>query len=277
MIRRPPRSTLFPYTTLFRSRAAREAGVGRLVYLGGLEPQGEKLSPHLRSRAEVGEILLGSVVPTAVLRAAVVLGSGSASFEMLRYLTERLPVMVTPRWVHSRIQPIAIRDVLRYLVGCATLPRQVHRCFDIGGPDVMTYLEMMQRFATVAGLSRRRILPVPVLSPGLSSHWVGLITPVPAAIARPLVESLRNTVVCTEHDITEYVPDPPEGLLGFDEAVRLAIQRVKDATVATRWSSASTPGAPSDPLPTDPSWAGGTLYLDRSEEHTSELQSRQYL
>jgi uncharacterized protein YbjT (DUF2867 family) len=255
-------------TARVMARAAQEAGVGRLVYLGGLEPQGEELSPHLRSRAEVAEILLGSGVPTAVLRAAVVLGSGSASFEMLRYLTERLPVMVTPRWVHSRIQPIGIRDVLRYLVGCATLPREVHRCFDIGGPDVMTYLEMMQRFAAVAGLSRRRILPVPVLSPGLSSHWVGLITPVPASIARPLVESLRNTVVCTEHDIAQYVPDPPEGLLGFDEAVRLAIQRVKDATVATRWSSASTPGAPSDPLPTDPTWAGGTLYLDEKTRET---------
>ncbi|MGY1763598.1 SDR family oxidoreductase [Geodermatophilus sp. SYSU D00779] len=256
-------------TARVMARAAREAGVGRLVYLGGLEPQGEELSPHLRSRAEVAEILLGSGVPTVVLRAAVVLGSGSASFEMLRYLTERLPVMVTPRWVHSRIQPIAIRDVLRYLVGCATLPADVHRCFDIGGPDVMTYLEMMQRFAAVARLPRRRILPVPVLSPGLSSHWVGVVTPVPASIARPLVESLRNTVVCAEHDIAQYVPDPPEGLLGFDEAVRLAIQRVKDRTVATRWSSASTPGVPSDPLPTDPHWAGGTLYLDEKTRETS--------
>jgi uncharacterized protein YbjT (DUF2867 family) len=242
--------------------AAREAGVGRLVYLGGLQPEDEELSPHLRSRAEVADVLLASGVPTVVLRAAVVLGSGSASFEMLRYLTERLPVMVTPRWVHTRIQPIAIRDVLRYLVGCATLPADVHRCFDIGGPDVMTYLEMMQRFAAVAGLPKRRILPVPVLSPGLSSHWVGFVTPVPASIARPLVESLRNTVVCTEHDIARYVPDPPEGLLGFDDAVRLAIQRVRDSDVATRWSSASVPGAPSDPLPTDPDWAGGSLYVD---------------
>src|SRR3954468_15788461 len=233
-------------------RAVRDAGVGRLVYLGALVPAEEELSPHLRSRTEVAEILLGSGVPTVVLRAAIILGSGSASFEVLRYLTERLPVMVTPRWVHSRIQPIAVRDVLRYLVGCATLPPDLHRCFDIGGPDVMTYLEMMQRFAAVAGLPRRRILPVPVLSPGLSSHWVGVVTPVPASIARPLVESLRNTVVCVEHDIARYVPDPPEGLLGFDEAVRLAIQRVRDQTVATRWSSASTPGVPSDPLPTAP-------------------------
>src|SRR5688500_3750825 len=251
------------------ARASREAGVGRMVYLGALEPEGEELSPHLRSRIEVAEILLGSGVPTAVLRAAVVLGSGSASFEMLRYLTERLPVMVTPRWVHSRIQPIAVRDVLRYLVGCATLPPSVHRCFAVGGPDVMSYAEMMQRYAAVAGLPRRRILPVPLFTPSLSSHWVGLITPVPAGIARPLVESLRHTVVCGEHDIAEYVPHPPGGLLGFDDAVRLAVQRVKDSAVSTRWASASVPGAPSDPLPTDPDWAGGSLYVDERTRTTT--------
>ncbi|TFV85701.1 SDR family oxidoreductase [Blastococcus sp. CT_GayMR16] len=251
------------------ARAVGKAGIGRLVYLGALVPEEEELSPHLRSRTEVADILLGSGVPTVVLRAAVVLGSGSASFEMLRYLTERLPVMVTPRWVHSRIQPIAVRDVLRYLVGCATLPGSVHRAFDIGGPDQMNYAEMMQRYAAVAELPRRRILPVPLFSPSLSSHWVGLITPVPAGIARPLVESLRNTVVCREHDIAEYVPDPPEGLLGFDEAVRLAVQRVRDSAVTTRWASASVPGAPSDPLPTDPDWAGGTLYVDERTRTTT--------
>ncbi len=256
-------------TARVMAAAARKAGVGRLVYLGALEPEGEDLSPHLRSRIEVAGILLASGVPTVVLRAAVVLGSGSASFEMLRYLTERLPVMVTPRWVHSRIQPIAIRDVLRYLVGCAQLPPSVHRCFDIGGPDVMNYAEMMQRYAVVAGLPRRRIVPVPLFSPSLSSHWVGLITPVPAGIARPLVESLRNTVVCREHDIAEYLPDPPEGLLGFDEAVRLAVQRVRDSAVSTRWASASVPGAPSDPLPTDPDWAGGSLYVDERARHST--------
>jgi uncharacterized protein YbjT (DUF2867 family) len=251
------------------ARAAKEAGVGRLVYLGALVPAEEELSPHLRSRTEVAEILLGSGVPTVVLRAAIVLGSGSASFEMLRYLTERLPVMVTPRWVHSRIQPIAVRDVLRYLVGCADLPPSVSRCFDIGGPDVMSYAEMMQRYATVAGLPRRRILPVPLFTPSLSSHWVGLVTPVPAGIARPLVESLRNTVVCGEHDIADFVPDPPEGLVGFDDAVRLALERVRDSAVATRWASASVPGAPSGPLPTDPAWAGGSLYLDERTRITT--------
>ena len=256
-------------TAEIMARAAKGVGVGRLVYLGGLEPEGEDLSPHLRSRGEVATILLGSGVPTAVLRAAIVLGSGSASFEMLRYLTERLPVMITPRWVQSRIQPIAVRDVLRYLVACAMLPPSVSRSFDVGGPDVMNYAEMMQRYAAVAGLPRRRILPVPLFTPSLSSHWVGVVTPVPAGIARPLVESLRNTVVCREHDIAEYVPDPPGGLLGFDEAVRLALQRVQDAAVATRWSSASVHGAPSDPLPTDPDWAGGSVYVDERVRETA--------
>jgi uncharacterized protein YbjT (DUF2867 family) len=246
--------------------AARDARVRRLVFLGGLVPAGvptAELSPHLRSRDEVAALLLDSGVPTAVLRAAVILGSGSASFEMLRYLTERLPAMITPRWLHTRIQPIAIRDVLRYLVGCAALPADVSRSFDIGGPDVLTYKQMMQRYARVAGLRPRVILPVPVLTPGLSSHWVGLVTPVPSTIARPLVESLRHEVVCHENDIAGYVPTPAEGLIGFDRAVELALNRIKDADVATRWSSASTPGAPSDPLPTDPDWSGGSLYLDR--------------
>ncbi len=242
--------------------AALAAGISRLVYLGGLVPEDPRLSPHLESRAEVGRILLASGVPTVELRAAIILGSGSASFEMLRYLTERLPVMIVPRWVASRIQPIAIRDVIRYLVGCLDLPPEVSRSFDIGGPDVLTYQEMMQRYAAGAGLAKRLIIPVPVLSPTLSSHWVGLITPVPKAIARPLVESLRNEVVAGDHDIARYLPDPPEGLLPFDEAVRLALQRIRDAKVTTRWSSAAWPDAPSDPLPSDPDWAGGSLYVD---------------
>ncbi|MGW2638991.1 SDR family oxidoreductase [Streptomyces sp. NPDC001348] len=248
--------------------AARAAGVRRIVYLGGLTPAGvpeHELSPHLRSRAEVGRILLDSGVPTTVLRAAMIIGSGSASFEMLRHLTERLPVMVTPRWVHTRIQPIAVRDVLRLLVGSARMPHQVNRAFDIGGPDVLTYREMMTRYAQVAGLPRRIVLSVPVLTPGLSSHWVGLVTPVPASIARPLTESLRHEVVCREQDITRYVPAPPGHPVGFDEAVRLPLRRVREADVATRWSSASVPGAPSDPLPTDPDWAGGSLYTDCRE------------
>jgi hypothetical protein len=195
-------------------------------------------------------------------RASVIIGSGSVSFEMLRYLTERLPVMTTPRWVRTRTQPIAIRDVLRYLVRAVDIPEGTNRAFDIGGPSVLTYAEMMQGYAAAAGLPPRLVIPVPLLTPNLSSLWVGLVTPVPAGVARPLVESLRNEAVCREHDIARYVPDPPEGLIGFRDAVRLALHRIKDADVVTRWSSASTPGAPSDPLPTDPDWAGGSLYVD---------------
>ncbi len=242
--------------------AASKAGVARIVYLGGLIPPHEELSPHLASRAEVGQLLLDSGVPTVVLQAAVILGSGSASFEMLRYLTERLPAMITPRWVHSRIQPIAVRDVLHYLVASATLPDGLSRRFDIGGPEILTYLEMMQRYAAVAGLRKRLIVPVPFLTPRLSGHWVNIVTPVPAALAKPLVRSLVNEVVCSENDIQALVPDPPGGLLGFEEAVRQALARIKQAAVETRWSAAAWPGAPSDPLPTDPGWAGGSLYED---------------
>ena len=255
------------------AQAAREAGVARLVYLGGLHPaapDGAELSAHLASRREVGEILLASGVPTTVLQAAVILGSGSASFEMLRYVTERLPVMVVPRWVMSRIQPIAIRDVLRYLVGSASMPPEVNRAFDIGGPDVLTYRDMMQRYAAVAGLPRRIIVPVRVLGVSLSSHWVGVVTPVPNRLARPLVESLVHEVVVTERDIARWVPDPPEGLVGFERAVRLALQRIGDADVVTRWASAATPGAPSDPMPSDPDWAGGSLFVD---ERASTVQA----
>ncbi|EFQ84471.1 NAD dependent epimerase/dehydratase family protein [Aeromicrobium marinum DSM 15272] len=250
--------------------AAREAGVQRIVYLGGMIPEDEVLSEHLRSRKEVGDLLLASGTPTAVLQAGAVLGSGSASFEMLRYLTERLPVMVTPKWVHTRMQPIAIRDVLHYLVGCAAMPVDVNRRFDIGGPDVMTYFDMMQRYASVAGLPKRRVMPVPILSPTLSSHWVGIITPVPASLAKPLVESLRNTVVAQDRDIATYVPDPVDGLTGFDRAVELALTKIRNLDVPTRWSSATTAGAPSEPLPSDPDWAGGSLYVD---ERTREVDA----
>jgi uncharacterized protein YbjT (DUF2867 family) len=243
--------------------AAKSAGVKRIVYLGGLSDEtATDVSAHLASRAEVGRILASTGVPTIVPRAAVILGSGSASFEMLRYLTERLPVMVTPRWVRTRIQPIAIRDVLHYLVGCADLPDGVSDGYDIGGPDVLTYRDMMQRYAAVAGLRRRLILIVPLLSLRLSSLWIGLVTPIPSQLARPLVGSLRIEVVCRDHEIAGVIPDPPGGLTGFDDAVRLALRRVGDGQVTTSWMQNEWPGAPSDPLPTDPDWAGGTLLTD---------------
>jgi uncharacterized protein YbjT (DUF2867 family) len=257
------------------ARAAREAGVRRIVYLGGLHPDDEELSVHLASRTEVEEILLASGVPTVVLRAAVILGSGSASFEMMRYLTERLPAMTVPRWVGNRIQPIAVRDVLRYLVGVASAPASTSRGYDIGGPEVLTYRDLMQLYAATAGLPRRLIVAVPVLSPRLSSLWVSLVTPVPGPLARPLVDSLVHEVVCKEHDIATLVPDPPAGLIGVARAIELALARIDDGAVSTSWASASMRGAPSDPLPSDPHWAGGTLYRD--ERHTRVAASPEAL
>ncbi|TWE28238.1 uncharacterized protein YbjT (DUF2867 family) [Prauserella muralis] len=256
------------------ARAAREAGAGRIVYLGGITPDTGRLSGHLDSRAEVGRILLDSGVPTVVLRAAVILGSGSASFEMLRYLTERLPAMVTPRWVHNRIQPIAVRDVLHYLVHAAAMPSRISGGFDIGGPDVLTYLDMMRRYAVVAGLHRRIVVPVPVLTPWLSAQWVNLVTPVPRSIAVPLIESLVHEVVCHDRAIADYIPDPRRGLTHYEEAIELALARVRRADVPTRWSDAATPGAPSDPMPTDPDWSGGTLYEDVREQRTGAAPER---
>jgi uncharacterized protein YbjT (DUF2867 family) len=241
------------------AQAAAEAGVARVIYLGGIVPMGERASPHLASRAEVGQILLDGPVPAIVLQAGVIIGSGSASFEMLRYLTERLPVMVTPKWVGSLVQPIAVRDVLSYLIGALALADGTNRRFDIAGPDTLSYRDMMQRYAKVAGLRHRIVIAVPVLSPWLSSQWVNVVTPVPKAIAQPLIESVRNNVTAREHDIEALIPLE---LCPFDEAVRLALHQIRDADVATRWSGAHWPGAPSDPMPTDPDWSGGTAYVD---------------
>lgn len=206
-------------------RAAREEAVGRIVYLSGLHPEGE-LSTHLASRVEVGESLLASGVPTAVLQAATVIGRGSASFEMLRYLTARLPVMVAPRWLDNRIQPVGIDDVLHWLVAAADLPGEVSRTFDIGGPDVLTYREMMQRFAELTGLRRRLILTVPVMTPWLASHWVGLVTPVAAGVAKPLVGSLVHEVVCRERDLSALAGPPPGGEATYQQAVVRAMEGV---------------------------------------------------
>lgn len=204
------------------ARAARAAQVGRLVYLSGLHPREGRLSTHLGSRVEVGEILLASGVPTAVLQAGVVLGAGSASYQMLRHLTERLPVAFGPRWLNNRIEPIAIDDVVFYLVAAADLPPEMSRTFDIGMGEVMTYAEMMKRYARATGLAPRHMGVVPVLTPGLASHWVGLVTPVSAGVAKPLVGSLINDAVAVERDAETMLGVPPGGLVGFDEAVRRA-------------------------------------------------------
>ena len=243
--------------------AAEEAGVGRLIYLGGLGVDDPRvLSNHLASRHEVGRILGSGTVPLTELRAAVIIGSGSASFEMLRHLVEVLPVMVCPRWVtRTRCQPIAIDDVLHCLVAALDSRASDSERIEIGGPDVLTYEQMMQRYAAVAGLRRRLIVPVPLLSPRLSSHWMNLVTPLPIGLARPLVDSLRNDVVVAD-------PAPLAALLGshrpmaFDEALRLALSHVQDLDVSTSWIDGAPAGTPASTKPHDPHWAGGTILSD---------------
>jgi uncharacterized protein YbjT (DUF2867 family) len=244
----------------FRDAAA-TAGASQIIYLGGLgDDAGAALSPHLASRHEVGRVLASGPVPCTELRAAVVIGSGSASFEMLRHLVEVLPMMVTPKWVETRCQPIAVRDVLGYLVGVLDEPRALDRVLEIGGPDVLTYRQMMDEFASVAGLRRRLIVTVPVLSPSLSSRWVGLVTPLPSDLARPLVDSLVNEVVVHHPDILEIVP---RELLSYRDSVALALRKVHDLQVITTWADAELRGrSPADPLPADPDWSGGTVLAD---------------
>lgn len=237
--------------------AAEGAGVARIVYLGGLGDDRSELSAHLESRHEVGRVLAAGTVECVELRAAVVIGSGSASFEMLRYLTEVLPVMVTPRWVQTECQPISIRDVLRYLVAVVEYESPLGGVLEIGGPEVVSYADMMATYAEVAGLPRRRLVPVPVLSPRLSSLWVGLVTPVPAQIARPLVDSLVNRVVVTDHRAEELFPFER---LPLAEAIRLAISNTASGKVPTKFDDASSPVWQS--TSTDPDWTGGTVVDD---------------
>jgi uncharacterized protein YbjT (DUF2867 family)/uncharacterized protein YndB with AHSA1/START domain len=233
--------------------AAQEAGLERIVYLGGLGELGKGLSEHLASRREVEEVLASGRTPVTVLRAAMIIGSGSASFEILRYLVERLPVMVTPRWVKTESQPIAVRNVVQYLVDCLAVKETTGRTLDIGGPDILSYRELMRVMAEERGLPRRLVIPVPVLTPRLSSLWIHLVTPISARIARPLAEGLRNRVVCRSDEAGRLMP---QKLLTVREAIRAALDRVAHEDVPTSWSMAG-------PIPGDPDWAGGTVFTDR--------------
>ena len=213
--------------------AAHRCGVRRLVYLSGLHPENRKLSPHLESRKAVGEALIDSGIETVVLQAGVVIGSGSASFEMIRHLTDRLPVMTTPKWVHNRIQPIAVRDVLHYLVAAATSPVQSSQTWDIGGPDVLEYGDMMRIYAELAGLRKRYLIVLPFLTPTIASLWVGTVTPIPPGLARPLIESLECDAVTRNSDIDNIIEPPPGGLTGYRRAVTLALNRAAPGPPAT--------------------------------------------
>jgi uncharacterized protein YbjT (DUF2867 family) len=207
------------------SRAAAQAGVDQIVYLGGLGSDRDDLSKHLRSRREVERILGSDGVPVTVLRAAVVIGHGGISWEITRQLVDHLPAMITPKWTKTRVQPIALADVIRYLVGVLGNPQAIGRVFEIGGPEVLSYVDMMKRAAAVRGKPLPSI-DVPLLSPGLSSGWLALVTDVDLATARNLVDSMSNEVVVTEHTIQAVVPGEP---IGYDESVRLAIAERKRA------------------------------------------------
>jgi uncharacterized protein YbjT (DUF2867 family) len=232
--------------------AAERAGVKRIIYLGGLGELGDNLSAHLRSRRDVGEILRDGKVPVTTLRAAMIIGSGSASFEILRYLVNRLPAMITPRWVNTECQPIAVRDVLAYLVGALKAEETSGRILEIGGQDVLRYLDLMRIMAEELELPRRLVIPVPVLTPRLSSLWIGLVTPVTPRIARPLAEGLRNRVVVTGDNAKEWIDHEP---MTAREAIRRALGRVDANEVETRWSAAGV-------IPGDPDWAGGQVFRD---------------
>ncbi len=237
--------------------AAEHAEMERLIYLGGLgETDSRNLSPHLRSRHEVGRILHSGSVPCTELRAAMILGSGSASFEILRYLSERLPVMITPRWVSTPCQPIAVGNVLHYLVGCLECPETTGKILDIGGPDILSYREIIQIYAQEAGLPPRIIFPVPFFTPRLSAYWIHLVTPVPASIAVPLAEGLGVPVICRTDEITRLLP---QRLIECREAIRIALQDILHKQVDSCWYDAGTIRPPEWASCGDADYAGGAL------------------
>jgi len=215
---------------------ASRSGVRQIIYLGGLGRREEGQSKHLRSRHEVADLLREGDVPVTEFRAAVVIGSGSASFEMIHHLANRLPMMICPRWVYTRTQPIGIGDVLRYLIAAADKPETAGKIFDIGGPDVSTYREMMLTVARTLGL-KRLLIQVPVLTPRLSSYWVNLVTPIPAQVARPLIEGLRHETVCENDDARCVFDIQP---MSLEEAVQRALAKVRDHDIETTWTEATS-------------------------------------
>jgi uncharacterized protein YbjT (DUF2867 family) len=237
------------------AEAATTAGCQQIVYLGGLGETGGGLSEHLQSRRDVERALSSGSVPVTTLRAAMIIGAGSASFEILRYLVERLPVMVTPKWVSTECQPIAVRNVLFYLVAAIDEPRTLGQAIDIGGPEILTYRQILDIMAECLGLSKRWIIPVPVLTPRLSSMWIHLVTPLSRHIARPLAEGLKNRVVCQDNRAQELMP---QNLLSVREAIEAALGNIRGGEVETSWSDAGS-------IPGDPDWAGGTIFDNQQQ------------
>ncbi|GIW99221.1 MAG: NAD-dependent epimerase [Pirellulaceae bacterium] len=216
------------------ARAAQGAGVRRIIYLGGLGDAEDSLSKHLRSRQQTGAVLRASKVPVIELRASIVIGSGSLSFEMIRALVERLPVMICPKWVHVKAQPIAIEDVLRYLLESIELPEGPSKVYEIGGPDVVSYGEIMNEYARQRGL-RRLMIPVPLLTPYLSSLWLGLVTPVYARVGRKMIDSMRNPTLVQDESARSAFSVAP---MAMREAIRRALRNEDQQFASTRWSDA---------------------------------------
>lgn len=246
--------------------AAEKNGLKKIIYLSGLGDEKTQLSKHLASRTEVAHILRSGKTPVTVLRAAMIIGSGSASFEILRYLVDRLPIMITPRWLETPNQPIAVRNVIEYLSGCLQSDRTTGKTFDIGGTDILTYRQLMQIYAEEAGLPKRIMIPVPILTPRLSSYWIHLVTPVSASLARPLAEGLRHPVICLENNIREILP---QKLLSCREAFRLALEIQRNDQVPSHWTDAGNIPPVESAQKGDATWAGGTVFNDIRIAETS--------
>jgi uncharacterized protein YbjT (DUF2867 family) len=233
--------------------AASEANLARIVYLGGFGDESVEFGSHRGSRSDVAHILARGDVPVTLFRAAMILGSGSASFEVLRHLVERLPLMFTPSWVNTRSQPIAVRNVLHYLVACLAEPLTVGRELDIGGVDILRFQDLIRLMAEARGLPRRVIIPVPGVGPWLSALWIGLVTPVSREIVLPLVASLRHPTVCQSDEAAKLMP---QRLLTAREAIDAALLKVEQHEVESIWSAAGA-------IPGDPDWAGDKSFVDR--------------
>ena len=257
------------------ANSAEKTKLRQIVYLGGLGEDDPENSVHLQSRHNVGRILASGSTPVTELRAAIIIGSGSASFEMLRSLVEVLPLMVVPRWVtKTQCQPISIGDVLQELLHVLGNEQSLNRVLEIGGPEVATYREMMDAYTKVAGLRRRIILPVPVLTPRLSSHWVNLVSPLPFTLARALIDSLTTDVVVKEPS-NQFLSQGPKA--GLENAIGKAVARVQELEIPTRWSDTGGYKDPASPVPSDPEWSGGKILVDRrsikSSSSPEELMS----
>ncbi len=237
--------------------AAENAEIKRIIYLGGLGDEKEKLSKHLQSRIEVSRILNSCSIPVTTLRAAIIIGSGSAAFEMMRYLVNRLPIMITPSWLRTKNQPIAIRNVLKYLTDCLEIPETVGEVFDIGGPDIITYKQFMESYVEIMELPKRLIFPIPFFTPNLSSYWIRLITGIHSSLARPLIDGMKNEVVCHDFRIRELIP---QKLINHKQAIRLVLNPQQYLMYGSLSRYDDLPAEWH--IPGDPPWSGGLVFQD---------------